>query len=160
MGLVIRRGTKSDTKEVLRLWRGMMELHAQADGRFRPRPAPFGEQAMEQHLADGVWDRDDVCVYVAEDEGRLVGQIIGMMREPYPVFEPGRYGYVTDIVVDEPARRKGVGRALFLALREWFRAQGADHIRLRAAHRNRAGQAFWRAVGFSDYMDVLWCDLK
>jgi ribosomal protein S18 acetylase RimI-like enzyme len=160
MGIVVRRGTIADTPEMLRLWREMMDVHAQADARFRPRPSPAGEQAMGEHLRKDVWDSEDWCVFVAEDGERLVGQIVGMMREPYPVFEPGRHGYVTDVVVDEAARAKGVGRALFEALKVWFRARGADHIKLQVAHHNRPAQAFWRALGCTDFMHTLWYDLE
>ena len=97
---------------------------------------------------------------VAEVDGELVGQIMGALRDPYPVFEPGRYGYVTDVVVDPAVRRSGVGRALFESLKMWFREKGVTHLQLQVAHKNVASQAFWRAMGCTDYMDTLWYDLE
>jgi len=83
-----------------------------------------------------------------------------MLRAPYPVFEPGLYGYVTDIVVAPEARRSGAGRVLFGALKAWFRERGISHLQLQVAHENPAAQAFWRAEGCTDYMDTLWYDLE
>lgn len=77
-----------------------------------------------------------------------------------PVFQPEMYGYVTDIVVDPAARRQGIGRALFAALRGWMRERGADHLRLQVLDRNPASQAFWREMGCSDYSDMMWYDFQ
>ena len=146
--------------EMLRLWRDMMDYHAQADPRFRPKPSPKGEQAWEYHIREHILGHGDWCVFVAEEDGRVAGHAVGMLREPYPVFEPGRYGEVMDIVVDPAARRQGVGQALFAALKVWFRERGAEHLQLQVAHRNAVSQAFWRAMGCTDYMDTLWYNLE
>jgi ribosomal protein S18 acetylase RimI-like enzyme len=138
----------------------MMDFHAEADPRFRPAPSPQAEEAWEEFLRIDIWENKDWCVLVAEADGELVGQIMGAVRDPYPVFEPGRYGYVTDVVVDPAVRRSGVGRALFAALKMWFREKGVTHLQLQVAHKNVASQAFWRAMGCTDYMHTLWYDLE
>jgi ribosomal protein S18 acetylase RimI-like enzyme len=145
---------------MLRLWREMMDFHARVEPRFRPAPPPTGEQAWEKYVRGNILGSDDWCVFVAEAGGRLVGQIMGNLREQIPVFEPGRYGYVTDVVVDPASRRSGVGRALFEALREWMRKRGAPHVQLQVAHNNPASQAFWREMGCTDFMHTLWYDLE
>ncbi len=160
MTFTIRLGNEKDMPEMLRLWREMMDFHAQVEPRFRPAPPPEGEQAWEKHVRENILGKEDWCVFVAEEEGELIGQIMGALRDPYPVFEPGRYGYVTDIVVDPTLRRSGVGRALFEALKTWFCERGISHLELQVAHNNPVSQAFWRAVGCVDYMDALWYDLE
>jgi ribosomal protein S18 acetylase RimI-like enzyme len=160
MNLEIRPGRESDKPEMLRLWREMMDYHARLEPRFRPSPPPQGEQAWEKFMNADVWGNEDCCIFVAEADGQLVGQIIGTLREQYPVFQPERYGYVSDIVVDPSQRRSGIGRALFEALKNWFRKREADHLELSVAHNNPASQAFWRSVGCSDYRDTLWYDLE
>jgi ribosomal protein S18 acetylase RimI-like enzyme len=90
----------------------------------------------------------------------LVGHVVGILREPYPVFSSGRYGVVLDMVVDRDMRRRGVGQALFMALKRWFQAGGAEHVEMSVAANNATSQAFWRAMGCTDYMDRLWCDLN
>jgi len=160
MDFIVRPGTEEDLPQMLRLWREMMDFHARVEPRFRPLPSPAGEQAWEKHLREHVWGSEDWCVFVAEADGRLIGQIMGVLRDQVPVFEPERYGYVTDIVVDVTARRSGVGRALFEALEAWFCQRGVSHLQLQVAHDNPVSQAFWRAVGCMDYMDTLWYDLE
>ncbi|MEJ2737803.1 MAG: GNAT family N-acetyltransferase [Anaerolineae bacterium] len=159
MDFTVRPATEKDFPAMLCLWRKMMDFHAQVEPRFRPLPAPEGEAAWEKHMREDVWGNEEWCILVAESEGEINGQILGMLRDEYPVFEPRRYGYVTDVTVDPSARRRGVGRALFETLKDWLRAQGASHLRLTVAHNNPVSQAFWRAMGCTDYMDQMWYDL-
>jgi ribosomal protein S18 acetylase RimI-like enzyme len=123
---------------------------------------PQGEQAWELFVREQIAGsgRKDWRVLIAEDHGQAIGHIVGYLRNAYPVFEPERYGYVTDIVVAPEARRQGVAQALFQTLRAWFREQGVRHIELQAARNNRAAQAFWHAMGFTGYIDTLWLDLE
>lgn len=160
MDFMVRPGTEKDMPAMLRLWREMMDYHARLDPRFRPLPPPEGEQAWEKHLCEHVWGSEDWCVFVAEADGRLVGQILGTMRNAIPVFEPERYGYVTDVVVDPAARHSGVGQALFQALKGWFRQRGVTYLQLSVTHANPTSQAFWRAMGCTDYLDLMWYDLE
>jgi len=160
MDFTVRRGTEEDKPEMLRLWREMMDFHARLDPRFCPLPTPAGEEAWEKYLAEDIWDNDDWCVFVAVADGKLVGHILAMLRDSVPVFEPERYGYVTDIVVDPAARRSGVGRALFEALEIWLRERDVSHLQLMVMHNNRVSQDFWRALGCRDYTDILWYDLE
>ncbi|MGD2176922.1 MAG: GNAT family N-acetyltransferase [Anaerolineae bacterium] len=160
MDMVIRTANEDDLPEMLRLWREMMDFHARCDARFRPRPLPEAEQAWTKYLREDIWDSDRWCILVAEADDALVGQIGGELREAVPVFEPRTYGYITDIVVDPAARRRGIGRALFKALEEWFRGRGAADLQLQVLESNPAAQAFWRAMGCSDYSDILWYDLE
>ena len=53
------------------------------------------------------------------------------------------------------ARRRGIGSALARAALAWVRERGVARVEVRVAARNPEGQGFWRAQGFSDWMDVL-----
>jgi len=160
VSFTVRTATEDDLPEMLGLWREMMDFHAARDPRFRPKPSPEAEKAWSTYLREEIWASDTWCVFVAEDDGRLVGQILGELREPAPVFQPETYGYVTDIVVDPDARRAGVGRALFAALRDWMAGHGARYLRLQVLTSNEASQGFWRAVGCTNHSDILWYDLE
>ena len=160
MTFTIRPGSDKDLPEMLRLWREMMDFHARVEPRFRPVPPPAGEQAWAKFLSNDIWGNENWCVFVAEADGRLIGQIMGVLRDSVPVFEPERYGYVTDIVVAHDARSGGAGRALFEALKAWFSKRGVSYLQLQVAHKNHVSQTFWRTMGCTDYMDTLWYDLE
>jgi ribosomal protein S18 acetylase RimI-like enzyme len=154
--VVIRKATRKDAGGILPLWNEMMQYHAALDERFRP--ALNGEKHWAGILRDWLRD-DDCCVLVADAGSQLVGYIIGMIRENPPVLLPPAYGLVSDICVAPAWRQQGIGRRLFEALKDWFRAKELSTVQLNVAHFNPVSQAFWRAVGCRDYMDRLWVGL-
>jgi ribosomal protein S18 acetylase RimI-like enzyme len=150
--------TVGDLTEMSRLWREMMDYHAKVEPRFRPLSPPAGEEARMNHMRKDVFESEDSCIF-AEMDGKIVGQMIGLLRDEYAVIEPAQFGYVTDVAVDPAVRRWGVGRALFEAVKIWFREKDVARLRMMVAHNNPVSQPFWRAMGCTDYVDVLWYDL-
>jgi ribosomal protein S18 acetylase RimI-like enzyme len=160
MDFTVRPATEEDFPAMICLWRENMDFHARVEPRLQVLPPPESEQAWEVHVRRDVLGREGWCALVAEMDGRVVGMIMGALRDPYPVFQPQTYGEVMNVAVDPAARRNGVGRALFNALKAWFREKGAGYIQLNVAHNNPVSQAFWRALGCTDYMDIMWYDLE
>ena len=154
----IRRATARDVPAIVPLWQEMMDLHAALEVQ-RFRPAADGAEYWAEAVAG--WLKDEhCCALVAEAGDRLLGYIIGWLRQPAPVFEPVVYGFVSDICVVPDCRRRGIGRRLFEALKAWFRERGASYVSMRVAVANPVSQAFWRSVGCEDYMDDMWCTLE
>ena len=154
--MTVRRARAEDLEPVLDLWQEMMDYHARLDGRFMP--AADGRQAfrptVEAWMADEEWR-----VLVAVADGQVVGYTIGHVAENPPVLATPRFGYVTDICVSADCRRRGVGRRLFKTLSSWFKRRGLAVAQLNVAAFNPTSQAFWRTMGFSDYLDRMWLDL-
>jgi ribosomal protein S18 acetylase RimI-like enzyme len=160
MDFTIRPATEEDLPAMMCLWRENMDFHARVEPRLQVLPPPEGEQAWEAHVRRDVLGCEDWCTLVAETDGRVTGMIMGILRDPYPVFRPQTYGEVMNVAVDPAARRNGVGRALFEALKDWFRERGVLYLQMTVAHHNPVSQAFWRAMGCTDYMDQMWHDLE
>ena len=57
-----------------------------------------------------------------------------------------RYHDLSSLHVSEDMRRRGIGKALFLAAAEWAREQGARKLYI-SAHSAVESQAFYRAMG-------------
>jgi len=154
-GVVVREAQVSDLDEIMRLYGQLMGLHEILD----PRLAldQNGIAAFREHLQNVLGSEyDRVLVAEASDGAGLAGFVMGRLAQNPPVFRQPYYGYVTDMCVDERWRRRGIGRALFEALRGWFHEQGLLTMQVNVAARNPVSQAFWRAVGFTDYLDRLW----
>ena len=89
-------------------------------------------------------DADTVLV------AQLAGSVVGIAHlHVAELFQAaGRIGRVMAIVVDESARRRGIGRALMGKLEERARRSGCVRIDLTSAERRTDAHAFYRAVGF------------
>jgi ribosomal protein S18 acetylase RimI-like enzyme len=156
--VTIRQATADDVPAIVPLWQEMMTVHASLDAK-RFRPAADGAECWSEALAG--WLRDEnFCALVANAGDRTVGYIAAWLHQPPPIFQPDIYGFVSDICVAADWQQRGIGRRLFETLKEWLREKDASHIELRVAVKNPVSQAFWRNLGFKDYMDHMWYPLE
>ncbi len=82
--------------------------------------------------------KDGFEVFVAEDEGRLVG---------YMMFKAeGDSGYIDDVVVARQEQGKGIGRALVAYVKSTAKSKGCSFMKTDTTE-NVAGIA-WRSCGF------------
>jgi ribosomal protein S18 acetylase RimI-like enzyme len=72
-----------------------------------------------------------------------------------PILVESERAEITDLMVIDAQRRRGLGRALVERALHWVSGRGLERCEIRVAASNAAGQAFWRALGFGDLMDVL-----
>jgi GNAT superfamily N-acetyltransferase len=63
--------------------------------------------------------------------------------------EGGLSALVEDLVVDEPERGKGVGRALLTGIEGWAFSRGATRLQLLADRGNAPALAFYAREGWS-----------
>ncbi len=99
--------------------------------------------------------RSDTAIFVADGTRGLAGYATVRVDRAPEILAEGCRAEISDLFVDPAARRRGVGAALADAATRWARAQGARRLEVRVAARNASGQAFWRAQGYGDLMDVL-----
>jgi GNAT superfamily N-acetyltransferase len=153
----VRTAEERDVEAIVGLWREFVRFHQELDDRVRTRKGSADSFADQlRSLLES--DRDRVAVAGTAD-GRLIGYAIGNDRDNAPVLGPARFGLVSDIYVDERHRREGVAKALFSDLEHWFKERGLTSVELGVLNVNALGQAFWRAQGFTDFVDRLRRDL-
>jgi ribosomal protein S18 acetylase RimI-like enzyme len=97
----------------------------------------------------------DAQVLVYDIDGDLPGLCIVRIDRAPPILEEVERAEITDLGVREGLRRRGIGARLVCEAMRWIRASGVRRVEVQVAHGNESGQAFWRAQGFGDLMDVL-----
>ena len=105
MSITVRPARRGDEGEVLRLIRALAAFEQMPDA----------VDATEASLRRTLFAAD-ACVFahIAEDEGRAVGLSLWFNNYSTWTGKPGLY--LEDLFVDPEARRKGVARALVVAL--------------------------------------------
>jgi ribosomal protein S18 acetylase RimI-like enzyme len=92
----------------------------------------------------------DGAVFVALVDGRVGGFVCVWTRVPPEPDEPDRpYAFVSDLVVLEALRGRGIGRALLAEAERHARARGAAVLRLDVMIGNAAARRFYENAGFS-----------
>ena len=148
----VRRAGGGDLDRVAALWSAMAAHHAAFDPLFTLRP----DAEAEIRSLVGALRRDpDAELLVWEVGDDLPGFCAVRVDRAPPIFAETVRAEITDLVVREDRRRCGGGRALATAALAWVGARGVDRVEVRVAAANPEGQAFWRALGFGDLMDVL-----
>ncbi len=80
--------------------------------------------------------------WVAEEGREIAGFLVANRHPSQPL------AHIITIDVIEPARRRGVGRALMDAVEDWAREQRFKAVALETAEHNLAAQKFYAARGY------------
>ena len=152
MEITIRKATIEDIPSVLKLWTRLMEFHRNLSKHFEPED---DAENVWESFARKQLDEQDSLLIVAEVGGNIIGFSLASIQSNIPVFKIKKYGVIYDFFVEEAFRKRGIGRKLFDFAREWFEQKGVEHLQLSVVHHNSVGQEFWRAMGFTDYLDRL-----
>ena len=144
---IVRKATEADLPPLGQLGASLMRVHYAFDPQ---RFMPAGQDAPEGYawfLGTQLRNKDAV-VLVAERAGTLIGYA-------YASVEPRNWkelrdeaGFIHDVVVDEEARRSGVGLALVEAALGWLASVGMPRVVLWTADQNAAAQQLFLRLGF------------
>ena len=132
-GVEIRPLGRDDFADALALAR---ELYALADADPEPHRAPF------EALVNDV----DAAPFLATADGEAAGLIVLRFRRRlnHATFE----GWISDLVVRESDRGRGIGRALLAAVVAEWRLRGSHRLELEVSYDRTAARALYEAAGF------------
>lgn len=88
----------------------------------------------------------DSVIFLVEEDGAILG-----FTQLYPIFSSTacrRLWLLNDLFTVEPARGRGVGRALMDAARDHAIETGASGIELSTAHANLPAQRLYESLGY------------
>lgn len=152
MEIKLRKGREADLSEILRLNEKLADLHAENDDYFLPGSKT--RKAVKIWL-EHVFEDEDALVLVVEKEGGLGGYFIGLIEETKPFVRPNREGRISDAYLEPGLRGKGLAGMAFERLKEWFKENDIDSIRLSVHSENDEAIDAWRSLGFEEYMKRL-----
>ena len=153
---VVRRARERDVATIVHLWQELQQANTGYDKRLATKPsAPsWYESFIRLQL-----EHENASVLVAEVDGVVAGYVFGQVMQR-PTLSEGDCGYVADLCVDPSHRGNGIGRRLFYEIRSWFVRAGINHLEVQVVRGNPASQAFWRKMGFDEFLRTLRSDIK
>ncbi len=147
-----RMATARDLDRVAALWTAITIYHEPMAPAFRMRRdagAELGE------LLRAVGRDPEAAILVYEEESDIQGLCIVRIDHSPAIMVENERAEITDLGVREDVRRRGIGTRLVDDALAWVRATGIERVEVQVASANPTAQAFWRARGFTNFMDVL-----
>jgi ribosomal protein S18 acetylase RimI-like enzyme len=142
--ITYRPATEADFPQLAAMY-AKLNAYFYEVGYLLPRPENVGEAWLESYRRTlGRFSN----VFVAEREGRLLGFILCRLKR-LPAHMGGvMVGEVSDVWVEDEARRSGVGRALVQAGLVWMMEQGVHSVEVQVLSENEASLKFFESLGF------------
>jgi len=94
-------------------------------------------------------------LFVAIIDGKIVGYILGWIKERPPVFKLKKVGYISDCFVIEKFRGEGIGEKLAQRMLAWFKIKKLNYAELVVTSRNKLGFTVWKNLGFEEYRKIM-----
>lgn len=113
----------------------------------RPAPAPERMPAVERTLGQ-LLRRSDTVATLAEVDGAPAGIVVGELRRPFYMLEPQLW--ISELVVTEPARGRGIGRQLLASALAAAAGQGAYGASTTAPATRPSAEGILRGAGFDE----------
>ena len=106
------------------------------------------ERSRQEHkklLPDGLATKNHFLYTIQDaDQGRAVGALWLMVN----LDSPRPSGFILDLEIDEPYRRKGYGRAAMLELERLARGMGLRQLGLNVFAHNAGARALYESLGY------------
>ena len=141
---MIRRAEIKDIPGIISLLHQVnMVHHVLRPDLFKPYTTKYNEQELEALIGD---DSKPIFVF---DDGAILGHAFCMITEVKgdKLLQDIKTMYIDDICVDENARGKHVGKALYEYVRDYAQSIGCNNITLNVWDGNDAALNFYRNMG-------------
>jgi GNAT superfamily N-acetyltransferase len=153
MKIAIREYRGSDRTVLVRLMEELQDYLVSIDDLKRERRVPeYGESYTERTLQNVA--KNNGIIYVAENRGRIVGLVVGIMpeqtKEELLEHVPFKRGVVLELIVDEGYREKGVGTMLMKKIEEYFKKNGCSVSGVDVFFPNKDAYRLYSKLGYRE----------
>ena len=140
----IRKANKNDIGRIMALLHQVNRVHYEIrPDLFKPNTTKYDEQELAALLQD---ENKPIFVY---DDGEVLGHAFCLVTEvkDHLLLQDIKTLYIDDICVDENARGRHVGKALYDYVRDYAVAIGCNNITLNVWEGNAPAQSFYTNMG-------------
>ena len=141
---MIRKATDKDIPQVLELLHQVNMVHYEIrPDLFKPHTTKYSAEELTTLFRD---ESKPVFVF---DDGGVLGYAFCQVSEvkDHLLLQDNKMLYIDDICVDEKARGRQVGKALFNYVKEYAQSIGCHHITLNVWEGNEPALCFYQNMG-------------
>lgn len=143
--LSIRRACERDMPVINKLLYEVSKVHSDArPDLFKPGTKKYNDGELKKIIAD-----DSTPVFVAETDGRVLGYAFCIHKQftDDNILTDIKTLYIDDLCVDEAARGKHIGRALYDYVLNYAKKAGCYNVTLNVWADNKSAMRFYEKIG-------------
>lgn len=143
--LNIRRACERDMPVINKLLYEVSKVHSDArPDLFKPGTKKYNDGELKNIIAD-----DSTPVFVAETDGRVLGYAFCIHKQftDDNILTDIKTLYIDDLCVDEAARGKHIGRALYDYVLNYAKRAGCYNVTLNVWADNKSAMRFYEKIG-------------
>lgn len=141
---MVRKAEKKDIKGLIDLLYQVAAVHHDIrPDLFKGNTIKYNEQELEAIILD---DSKPIFVY---DDGKILGHAFCQISEAknHKLLQDAKTLYIDDICVDQTARGKHIGQALYEFVRDYAKSIGCYNITLNVWEGNTPAMKFYQNMG-------------
>jgi ribosomal protein S18 acetylase RimI-like enzyme len=141
---MIRKANKNDIGRIIELLHQVNMVHHEIrPDLFKSYTTKYNEQELEALLDN---DSNPIFVY---DDGEVLGHAFCQITDvkSHKLLQDAKTLYIDDICVDEKARGKHVGKALYEFVRDYAKSIGCYNMTLNVWEGNDPALSFYKNMG-------------
>ncbi len=145
---IVRLADKKDIPEIMNLLKQVNKVHY--DG--RPDLFKLATKYSPKQL-ETIISNDETPVFVCENEGKVLGHGFCILQRPEntKLLTNILTLYIDDICVDENARGKHVGKAIYEHILKYAKEEGCYNVTLNVWSCNPGAMKFYEKLGLKPY---------
>ena len=153
--MIIRKAGSKDIPQILELLSQVLEVHAA----IRPDLFVSGTVKYSADELGSIIENEDTPVFVADEGGNVLGHAFVQISVNTSQNMPAgmKSMYIDDICVDEKARRKNVGKALYDHALAYAKGIGCYDVSLNVWEGNDSARRFYESMGMRVRKTTLEC---
>ena len=151
----IRLAALDDIEQICMLYNEFFAYNAQMD----PVYCRAGKESGEYPKT--VIGSDSADIIVAVENGEILGllHITEAKTPPYDALMQNHYAQIIDFIVTAAHRKKGIGKKLMEAAKQWALKREIEYIELFVLNNAMQERRFYEQAGFNEVMHTLRCML-
>ena len=144
----IRKATMKDFDELFKF--RMLSKKEELKYSAALKPLSKTKKYFKEYVKLDLTKRDRV-VFVAVEDNKIVGAVLGKYFKPFVISKYSRKGYMSNLYVDKKYRRRGIGEKLTLKVMNWLRDNKVPYISVEIHQDNKPSQKLCKKLGFKNY---------
>ena len=144
----IRKATMDDFKDLfrLRLLSKKEELKYSSNLKSIESSKHYYKEYLKLDLT-----KPDRILFVAEENNRIVGVILGKFFKPLRISRYHKKGHISNLYIDKEHRNKGIANQLVKKTLEWLKENKVPHASLEIHLDNKAAIKLYDKMGFRNF---------